>query len=563
LSEKQRRRRNERRKRAARVAAGTGLGATAALAMAGPALAQDYTVTTLNPDGAAGSLRAQVEAANSSQGADRILFQSGLTGTIALTEGDLGINDDLQIVGPGADEITVDGGANGQIFALFGPGERPLTAGISGLTVQNANGDFGGAIISGNTDLTLEDLVLTGNRSFYSGAVVYAGVAGSLTVRNSTFSRNTSGTGGAIFVGNQDVLIQGSTFERNRASEFGGALVAAYGAAPHTVEIENSTFVRNTGGLAGGAITPLPNDAPEGTFDPSLEIRSSTISGNTAIAAGGGIAGGFSEASIDNSIVAGNSAIYGPDLYSGSFGLGPQERAGDCGCAYDFPFNAGFSLIEDPAQAEINETVAGSNILNKDPELDSLADNGGPTRTQALEPDSPVINKGSSPLTADQRGEKRPVLYTGIASSTAAGANGADMGAFELQNTDPPIPPVKNGPFTILDSTPNPNGTAIVRVKVPAPGEVTLVGYKRLKTIKKRANAKGIFKFRATPKGKLKKQLKKRGRAQMVVRFHYNPDAGRTLSKARLFPLIKGVKSKKTAVAAVREWRRLAPWAGR
>jgi len=553
------------RRRARRLAMAAGAGAGAAFVAATPAVAQDFMVTTLNPDGAAGSLRSQIEQANSTPGADRILFQSGLTGTIELSEGDLGINEDLRIVGPGAADITIDGGARGHVFSLYGPGENPLVAGISGLTIQNAEEMFGGAIMSGNADLTLEDSVVTGNRSVYNGAAVYAGLAGSLTVRNSTFSRNASGTGGAIFVGNQDVLIQNSTFERNRASEFGGALAAAAGDSPHSIEIENSTFVRNTGGLAGGAITPLGSYAPEEAFQPSLEIRSSTISGNSAIAAGGGITGGFSESVIENSIVAGNSAIYGPDLYSGSFGSGPQERAGDCGCTYEYPFGIGFSLVEDPAQAEIDETVAGSNILGEDPELDSLADNGGPTRTLALEADSPAINKGASPLSTDQRGEKRPVLYPGIPNSAAPGANGADMGAFELQYEQPrpPEPPVKNGPFKILDSTPNPNGTAIVRVKVPAPGEVTLVGYRRLKTVTKRADAKGIFKFRATPKGKLKQRLKKRGRAQMVVRFHYDPDAGRTLSKARVFPLIKGMKSRKAAIAAVREFRRLAPWAGR
>src|SRR5262245_44452220 len=59
-------------------------------------------VTTL-ADGGVGSLRAAIAQANAHTGADTIDFQPGLTGTIALTGGELDISDDLTINGLGAD----------------------------------------------------------------------------------------------------------------------------------------------------------------------------------------------------------------------------------------------------------------------------------------------------------------------------------------------------------------------------------------------------------------------------------------------------------------------------
>src|SRR5215813_9583702 len=67
-----------------------------------------FQVTTL-ADGGAGSLRAAVAQANTHPGADTVVFDSGLTGTIALTGGELDITGDLTITGPGAAKLTVSG----------------------------------------------------------------------------------------------------------------------------------------------------------------------------------------------------------------------------------------------------------------------------------------------------------------------------------------------------------------------------------------------------------------------------------------------------------------------
>ena len=68
--------------------------------------------------------------------------------------------------------------------------------------------------------------------------------------------------------------------------------------------------------------------------------------------------------------------------------------------------------------------LTGTSLKNTDPKLGSLADNGGPTPTMALQPTSPAINKipkASSPAT-DQRGIPRPQPQGGL----------SDIGAYEL-----------------------------------------------------------------------------------------------------------------------------------
>lgn len=514
-----------------------GISVVGALGLAAPAAAQDFTVTSLDDNGP-GTLRAQVTQAESNPGADRILFDSALSGTIALTGGSIGIGDDLEIAGPGSDVVTVDGSRRDRIFVVGGqPGT--ITVGISGLTLTRGLQDMnGGAVHASNADLTIENAVLTANRSVAFGGAIFSDLGGKITIRDTTLSGNSAAVmGGAVFAGNNDVLIQGSTFDQNQAKS-GGAVAFGYSVDPRTVEIENSTLDGNVAEDFGGAVTPFTGSPPAGNANPALEVRSSTITGNDGGQVGGGISGG-SLVTIENSIVAGNTATNGPDLYSGSY-------FGGCGCGQDTTFDVGFSLIEDPSQALLNETVAGSNILNADPALDPLADNGGPARTRAIQPGSPVLDQGSSPLGADQRGEARPVDDPGIPDSSATGANGADMGAFELESDEPTASgmPKAGSSFEILGSTPKKNGTAIVKVRVRGRGALTLVGRNRLRTVRKRANAKGVLRFRAVPKGKLKRNLNDRGRARVLARFRFDPDAGDAVGKGRQLSFVKGGKNR-------------------
>ena len=89
-----------------------------------------FHVTTL-ADGGAGSLRDAVARADARPGADVIVFGEGLTGTIALTGGELDITDDVKVNGPGADRLTVSGGNVSRVFKV----ETGEAVSISGLTI--------------------------------------------------------------------------------------------------------------------------------------------------------------------------------------------------------------------------------------------------------------------------------------------------------------------------------------------------------------------------------------------------------------------------------------------
>src|SRR5262249_43396346 len=119
---------------------------------------------------------------------------------------------------------------------------------------------------------------------------------------------------------------------------------------------------------------------------------------------GGGIAGG--SPFIHSTVVANNIGGVFPDLFGSA--------------------TATFSLIGH-IDASLSTLRSGSanNLLNRDPLLGPLADNGGPTWTHALFRGSPAINAGSNPanLIYDQRG-------TGFLREIG---KRADIGAYELQ----------------------------------------------------------------------------------------------------------------------------------
>ncbi len=106
------------RPRRASVACALGLGVS--LLSASPLQAASFNVTNTNDSGP-GSLREAVIEANVNPGPDEILFESGATGTLRLTSGELTVTDPVTIEGPGRDVLTIaidDAKANFPIFSL-------------------------------------------------------------------------------------------------------------------------------------------------------------------------------------------------------------------------------------------------------------------------------------------------------------------------------------------------------------------------------------------------------------------------------------------------------------
>ena len=415
------------------MVAGAGLTAGVVFATAAGAEAADFTVSTLADDGP-GSLRAATEAANAAASDDRILFQSGLSGDIKLTTGQITISDGVEVIGPGAVSLAVDGNDSSKIFRVdvAAPGE-PVS--ISGLTLKRGNSNSdpdkrGGAILSTTASLTLSGVVLSDNFSVGAGGAICAcgddrGDGARLTLRNTTISGNEAfgpnGAGGGIYSDYATLRIEGSTISSNLSEANGGGLSIYNPDGPSL--ISNSTVSGNTG-LAhlGGGIYSYSGDS-----DQPLNIASSTLAGNVADRGGGIFVKQAPPAELPRGRVILGNVIVGDNIASS-----PNPSSGH---DINGTVSASFSLVESPFGAGFTVPAVGL-ITGEDPQLAPLAGNGGPTRTRAIARTSPAVDAGlAAGVATDQRGFPRPAQIPAEPDATSGDA--ADIGAFEFQ-----VPPV-------------------------------------------------------------------------------------------------------------------------
>jgi Right handed beta helix region len=535
------------------LAASAGLAAGASLAVAGSAQATDFPVSGLD-DAGGGTLRQAIINANGNSGPDTISFDSGLSGTITLASDLPTITQALAINGPGADKITVSGNDAHRIFDL-----NPTPAGdpvsISGLTLTGGRSASsvtaairGGAILNETAHLTISDSTISGNNGPGSGGGIYSGYPSSptaghhadLTVRRSTLSGNhASQGGGAIYLNDGSGHIIDSTISGNTA--FWGGGVGIYYMQGPTV-IENSTISGNTASGAtpdrGGGLYIFRNPA-------GVTLSSTTVSGNTAEQGGGVFDYGYIPLSgpsnqapvLHNTIIAGNTA-------TGS--------GADVSNANGSTFDSAFSLIRDTSTATINETVPGSDVIGQDPQLGALGSNGGATQTMLPVGTSPAIDQGSAfGLATDQRDMTRPIDLGGFPNSSAAGADGSDIGAVELQSPPEPSPAESSPPAApsppsnvFTHGKPKLNkktGTATITVRVPGAGTLTLSG-KNLVTQRpaerpfarraRTVSGAGPLKLTIKAKGKAKRKLTKKGKLKVKPTITFTPTGGSAASQS-------------------------------
>jgi hypothetical protein len=336
------------------------------------------TVTT-TADTGAGSLRQAVASATAG---DTIDFT--VTGTITLTSGEIALDKNLALSGPGADVLAVSGNSASRIFNVA----SNATVSVSGLSLKNgtdATGAGGGIHNAGTLTLsacTISNCQAGASAPFSGGGAIFNATSGVLVVVNSTLDNNQA-TGGA-------------------GDESGGGIYNDSGSAT----ISNSTIAANTAqgtnGFGGGVFNQSG----------SVVLISSTIALNSAAGAGGGVANTNGVFSVADSIIATNAATSATTNAPDAIG--------------DFVSN-GFNLIGDGDDstgfaAGVNTDQVGSASVPLDPLLGPLQNNGGPTFTLALLPGSPAINTGTcdDPST-DQRGDPRPV------------GPACDIGPFEVQ----------------------------------------------------------------------------------------------------------------------------------
>lgn len=333
------------------------------------------------------NLPGAVGAARNAAGDDTIVFAAGITNITLTTTPEIyldSVGGSVTITGPGANVLTIDGGAGtNRIFRANG-----AVLNLSGVTLTGGNGEGGegGAVSVFGGRVIVNGVHFTGNTGALNGGGISIVIGGNHRIENSTFSGNTATqNGGAIYVINTNLTIVNSTVSGNSASNVGGGIV---------------------GGGAG------------------LTLRSVTVTDNSA-PNGGGVQYNNSTFDFGNSIIAGNTATTNyPEIY---FFSGTTTSQG-----YNLVGDSGSGMTSDSNSTGTAITYQSTDIRDTPPLLDALANYGGTVPTRRLQPTSPAIDKGSAVagVTSDGRRVIRP--YDILATANATGGNGADIGAYEL-----------------------------------------------------------------------------------------------------------------------------------
>lgn len=155
----------------------------------------------------------------------------------------------------------------------------------SGVTVTSKNTKFlgntansgGGILLYLNSSADLNNSEVSGNKATGNGGGVYVYDATcSLTASNGTVFRENSGyRGGGIFSSGGTVTVEDSTFEKNTATDDGGAIAATQNSS---LTVRNSKVLENKAADTAGGILAEKS---------TLEVTDSIIDGNRASVGGG------------------------------------------------------------------------------------------------------------------------------------------------------------------------------------------------------------------------------------------------------------------------------------
>lgn len=328
----------------------------------------DHTSIRNNSGGGISNFGRAVTVKNSS-------IDSNTGGGIDNEGGSVALINSMVSNNPGADRFG--GITNSGSFAI-------LTV-LNSFIIGNSDSIGGGVSVDSGATTALTDSTVSGNSADDGGGIAIYG-AGTLTVNNSTISNNSAGYGGAIFIQSFTATMAGLT---------------------------NCTVNGNT---TTGNASAIVNQSAEGTA--ALILNNDTFSGNV------GGADGIFNWSIDTTQGNATTEIANTILNSQAPTLTIANLDGTV-------TSHGYNLISD-AGYPAGLLNGPGDLLNSNPMLGPLQNNGGPTMTQALLKGSPAINAGdpnfnpylfNPPLLCDQRGPGFPRVVKGR----------LDIGAYEAK----------------------------------------------------------------------------------------------------------------------------------
>ncbi|MBC8030188.1 MAG: hypothetical protein H7Z16_08760 [Pyrinomonadaceae bacterium] len=454
-------------------------GGLASLAATGNVIITDSTLTGNTATGGNGGNFNNGAGSNAKGGS--IYFEGGtlnIRGSRILSSG---ANGGMGGNGPGNQQNGGMGGTAHGGGAYIGGGSVNIDnstfescAAVGGNSGTGQNGTNAGADSGGGGLFSLGNLTVTNSTLDLNSAK--GGNAGD-SFGPDCFGAHQSGDGGAarggaILADGGSLIIHTATFASNSAKGgHGGDGGKTNGGGPC------AQTTHGAGGLAhGGAIT--------NTNAATLNIKHATISLNTAQAGntgvnqgganlpprlvaegtGGGIRVGPAAVTLQNTIIAGNTAANGLGDINGAPTPGPNVDGSVT--------SGGHNLLG--VATDAGGFVGTGDKIGANAMLAALANNGGPTQTMALLAGSAAIDAGvAAGAPFDQRGLPRTFNDPGVANAPTS--DGTDIGAFERQslctlccpnNISVPSDPGQKG--AVVSYT-NPSGTGCGRIKCDRP----------------------------------------------------------------------------------------------
>ena len=244
-----------------------------------PATAATITVSTTNDSGG-GSLR---DAISTASAGDTIDFS--VTGTIVLTSGELVINKNLTISGPGASNLIVSGNNASRVIRI----SAGSNANISSITIQEGSTTSDGGGIWNKGTLTISNVAVSNNQAIGGGGMYNSGtlIMNDSTISGNNIFCNCHASGGGL-LNDGTATLTNVTLTNNTADTTGNFGVGSWGggicATSGVTTLSKVTIAGNhakTTGHGGGIAVALSGA--------TLNATNCTISSNDANWGGSGM----------------------------------------------------------------------------------------------------------------------------------------------------------------------------------------------------------------------------------------------------------------------------------
>ena len=337
-----------------------------------------FTVNNTLDDGSPGSLRWAILQANGNPGADTIAFDASVFGSpqkITLTSDLPALTDSAltTIQGPGANLLTIDGAGQYQVFLI----SSGASAWLSGLTISHGYTSDNGGGICNSGSLTVTTSTLSDNTAQSGSGIANDGTA---TVTTSILSDNSAQYGGGI--GNWGTLtLRSCTLSGNSAIEWGGGIING-----GTVTVTDSTLSDNSalvgGGISsGGTVTVMDstlndNYAQDGAGIDNVgavTVTDSTLCGNSASSGFGGGIRNYAVLTVRSSTLSGNSALNGGGLYNYAYATVTVT----CSTFSNNTAQEGGGIFNSNGSVTVTSTIVAGNQAGSGRDIFGWTDRGG------------------------------------------------------------------------------------------------------------------------------------------------------------------------------------------